>query len=205
MKNYFKLGLRLAGSANSHLQSVILCSLMMTCACCACQKKQEKVSEATSQLPQKELEVVAKGHHTDSLCFVVEEKGVREWLRDGQTYHALTADEKSEVNRLLMDFWASGGGDSSRVYTRNGKDSIEIRKPLPYNEYYKQLISYKENNQIMVCVYLNALIHIAPGEDIRERMEKRITYVNDGGIYFGEAIVNLSTRKIIRFSLNGEG
>lgn len=193
------------------LKAELLCWFMAALALSACQQRHSKVMNHDTRIPQKRKEVLAKGHHEDSLLVVLNEKGTKEWLLKGRTYHALTAGETDKVKKILKDFWKSGGGDSIWVYapdknTDKVRDSsVRIRRPLPYNEYYKQLVAYEESGQTLVHVYLVAIVaRPLDGESVGEFLRQHVLIIHDGGKYFGDLLINLNLGKVVGFSLNGE-
>lgn len=190
----------------SKIKKALLCYTIGAFAFSACQRKQAGTVEKNLETQQKAL---PKEDIKDSLCVVVYETETKEWLKDSQTYHALTVTEIAKINKIFKDFWKSGGGDSTLVYTLDPKTEIvdsfiRIRKPLPYDRYYKQLIGYEENGNTMVFIYLFSSER-ASRENTYHRLKETVVQVADGGISFGEAMINLTTGKIVRFSLNGEG
>ena len=85
-----------------------------------------------------------------------------------------------------------------------GEEEIEIRKPLPLKKYYKQYISYKENGHIMVLINLEGQESLFNRKSIRESLKNRVHYVFDGGIMYGNVIIDLKLGKVVAFHLNGE-
>ena len=85
-----------------------------------------------------------------------------------------------------------------------GEEKIEIHKPLPLKSYYKQYIAYKENGHIMVLINLEAQEFPVDGKNNDDRLTKRVYYVCDGGIAFGNVLIDLNLGKVVAFHLNDE-
>lgn len=189
----------------------VRCALAMTMVLCACGNRQDKVGEQVpADIPPKKMEVRAEGQSADSLLVVLGEEPTRAILREGQTYHTLTRKDVARVDSTLRTFWAAGGGDSIFVSKKDAKtgrwveDSVSVRKPLPYEKYYKQLVGYEEGGRTLVRIQLLAIVHPMPGQSPRAYLQHHLHVVRDGGIYFGDALVDLTHGKVIGFSLNGE-
>lgn len=189
----------------------VLYVLAVVAVLCACGNRQGKGEErALSTVPPKKIEAGTAGYAADSLCIVLSEKATKTWLQRGQTYHALTREEVARVDSILRRFWTAGGGDTVWVSKKNTKTgrwdvaSDKIRKPLPYGEYWKQLVGYEERGLTMVRVQLSATVHPLPGEDIQAYLKHHLYVVNDGGKRYGSVLVDLTHGKVVELSLNGE-
>lgn len=146
----------------------------------------------------------------DSLDYVLSKEGFDEAFGTSKTYHRLTQQEQEKAKLILADYIKHGGGDTVRFMKvdkhgkETGEEKIEIRKPLPLKNYYKQYIAYVENEHIMVLINLEAHEFSINGRNYGERLTKRVYYVCDGGIAFGNAIIDLNLGKVVAFHLNGE-
>ena len=73
--------------------------------------------------------------------------------------------------------------------------------PLPFNQYYRQYKGEKEEGHIYISVNLL-------GIDMTNYNDKLLfkdwIRVHDGGIYFGTARIDLTSREVIAFSLHGD-
>lgn len=190
----------------------VRCALGMATVLCACQHRQDKVGEqASADVPPKKMEVRADGQSAHSTLVVLDEAPTREVLQEGQSYHALAREDVARVDRILRTFWAAGGGDSTFVAEKDartgrwGDVAVKIRKPLPYAKYYKQLVGYDEGGRTLVRIQLLAIVHPMPGQSVQAYLRREPIAVSDGGIYFGDALVDLTHGKVIGFSLNGKG
>ena len=146
----------------------------------------------------------------DSLDYVLSKEGFNETFGTSKTYHQMTQQEQQKAKLILTEYVNRGGGDTIRLIKldkrgkETGKEEIEIRKPLPLKKYYKQYIAYKENGHIMVLINLESQEFPVDRKDIGERLQKHIYHVCDGGIAFGNTLIDLNIGKIIAFHLNGE-
>ena len=146
----------------------------------------------------------------DSLDYVLSKEGFDDAFGSKKTYHQITKQEQERAKLLLTEYVNRGGGDTiyfMKVDKRGketGEEEIEIRKPLPLKRYFKQYIAYKENGHIMVLINLEAQESLFNMKSIRESLKNRVHYVCDGGIMFGNVIIDLKLGKVVAFHLNGE-
>ena len=146
----------------------------------------------------------------DSLDYVLSKEGFDDAFGSKKTYHQITKQEQERAKLLLTEYVNRGGGDTiyfMKVDKRGketGEEEIEIRKPLPLKRYFKQYIAYKENGHIMVLINLEAQESLFNMKSIRESLKNRVHYICDGGIMFGNVIIDLKLGKVVAFHLNGE-
>lgn len=146
----------------------------------------------------------------DSLDYVLSKEGFDDAFGSKKTYHQITKQEQERAKLLLTEYVNRGGGDTiyfMKVDKRGketGEEEIEIRKPLPLKKYYKQYIAYKENGHIMVLINLEGQESLFNRKSIRESLKNRVHYVFDGGIMYGNVIIDLKLGKVVAFHLNGE-
>lgn len=146
----------------------------------------------------------------DSLDYVLSKEGFDDAFGSKKTYHQITKQEQERAKLLLTEYVNRGGGDTiyfMKVDKRGketGEEEIEIRKPLPLKRYFKQYIAYKENGHIMVLINLEAQECLFNRKSIRESLKNRVHYICDGGIMFGNVIIDLKLGKVVAFHLNGE-
>ena len=146
----------------------------------------------------------------DSLDYVLSKEGFDETFGTSKTYHRMTQQEQEKAKLILTEYVNRGGGDTIRLIKldkrgkETGKEEIEIRKPLPLKKYYKQYIAYKENGHIMVLINLEGQESLFNRKSIRESLKNRVHYVFDGGIMYGNVIIDLKLGKVVAFHLNGE-
>ena len=81
------------------------------------------------------------------------------------------------------------------------EDGIE---PLPFNHYFRQYYGYMKDGHLIVNVCLAHIIHISNRSFLYSRLKYDAYLVDDGGNYFGDASIDLTEGKVIRFSINGE-
>jgi hypothetical protein len=146
----------------------------------------------------------------DSLDYVLSKEGFDDAFGSKKTYHQITKQEQEKAKLILTEYVNRGGGDTiyfMKVDKRGketGEEEIEIRKPLPLKRYFKQYIAYKENGHIMVLINLEAQECLFNRKSIRESLKNRVHYIFDGGIMYGNAIIDLNLGKVVAFHLNGE-
>ena len=146
----------------------------------------------------------------DSRDYVLSKEGFDDAFGSKKTYHQITKQEQERAKLLLTEYVNRGGGDTiyfMKVDKRGketGEEEIEIRKPLPLKRYFKQYIAYKENGHIMVLINLEAQECLFNRKSIRESLKNRVHYIFDGGIMYGNAIIDLNLGKVVAFHLNGE-
>lgn len=146
----------------------------------------------------------------DSLDYVLSKEGFDDAFGSKKTYHQITKQEQERAKLLLTEYVNRGGGDTiyfMKVDKRGketGEEEIEIRKPLPLKRYFKQYIAYKENGHIMVLINLEAQECLFNRKSIRESLKNRVHYICDGGIMYGNVIIDLKLGKVVAFHLNGE-
>ena len=146
----------------------------------------------------------------DSLDYVLSKEGFDETFGTSKTYHRMTQQEQEKAKLILTEYVNRGGGDTIRLIKldkrgkETGEEEIEIRKPLPLKRYFKQYIAYKENGHIMVLINLEAQECLFNMKSIRESLKNRVHYIFDGGIMYGNVIIDLKLGKVVAFHLNGE-
>ena len=146
----------------------------------------------------------------DSLDYVLSKEGFDDAFGSSKTYHQMTQQEQQKAKLILTEYVNRGGGDTIRLIKldkrgkETGKEEIEIRKPLPLKRYFKQYIAYKENGHIMVLINLEAQECLFNMKSIRESLKNRVHYIFDGGIMYGNVIIDLKLGKVVAFHLNGE-
>ena len=185
---------------------ILLISILILLSLTACnsnhKNKKDNLVSLNSNKPIK--------YSLDSLDYVLSKEGFDDAFGSKKTYHQITKQEQERAKLLLTEYVNRGGGDTiyfMKVDKRGketGEEEIEIRKPLPLKKYYKQYISYKENGHIMVLINLEAQEFPLDGKSISERLKNRVCYVHDGGIAFGDVLIDLNLGKVVAFHLNGE-
>ena len=178
--------------------------ILLSLTACNCNNKNKKENARVLNSP-----LNTKGA-LDSLDYVLSKEGFDDAFGSKKTYHQITKQEQERAKLLLTEYVNRGGGDTiyfMKVDKRGketGGEEIEIRKPLPLKKYYKQYISYKENGHIMVLINLEGQESLFNRKSIRESLKNRVHYVFDGGIMYGNVIIDLKLGKVVAFHLNGE-
>lgn len=180
----------------------ILILLSLTACNCNNKNKKDNLVSLNSNKPIKSS--------LDSLDYVLSKEGFDDAFGSKKTYHQITKQEQERAKLLLTEYVNRGGGDTiyfMKVDKRGketGEEEIEIRKPLPLKRYFKQYIAYKENGHIMVLINLEGQEVLFNRKSIRESLKNRVHYIFDGGIMFGNVIIDLKLGKVVAFHLNGE-
>lgn len=178
--------------------------ILLSLTACNCNNKNKKENARVLNLP-----INTKGA-LDSLDYVLSKEGFDEAFGSKKTYHQITKQEQERAKLLLTEYVNRGGGDTiyfMKVNKRGketGEEKIEIRKPLPLKNYYKQYIAYVENGHIMILINLEAHEFPVDRKSIGESLKNRVHYIFDGGIMFGNVIIDLKLGKVVAFHLNGE-
>ena len=185
---------------------ILLISILILLSLTACnsnhKNKKDNLVSLNSNKPIK--------YSLDSLDYVLSKEGFNETFGTSKTYHRMTQQEQEKAKLILTEYVNRGGGDTIRLIKldkrgkETGEEEIEIRKPLPLKRYFKQYIAYKENGHIMVLINLEAQESLFNMKSIRESLKNRVHYVCDGGIMFGNVIIDLNLGKVVAFHLNGE-
>lgn len=178
--------------------------ILLSLTACNCNNKNKKENTRVLNSP-----LNTKGA-LDSLDYVLSKEGFDDAFGSKKTYHRMTQQEQERAKLLLTEYVNRGGGDTiyfMKVDKRGketGEEEIEIRKPLPLKRYFKQYIAYKENGHIMVLINLEAQECLFNRKSIRESLKNRVHYIFDGGIMYGNVIIDLKLGKVVAFHLNGE-
>lgn len=178
--------------------------ILLSLTACNCNNKNKKENARVLNSP-----LNTKGA-LDSLDYVLSKEGFDDAFGSKKAYHQITKQEQERAKLLLTEYVNRGGGDTiyfMKVDKRGketGEEEIEIRKPLPLKRYFKQYIAYKENGHIMVLINLEGQEVLFNRKSIRESLKNRVHYVCDGGIMFGNVIIDLKLGKVVAFHLNGE-
>ena len=178
--------------------------ILLSLTACNCNNKNKKENARVLNSP-----LNTKGA-LDSLDYVLSKEGFDDAFGSKKTYHQITKQEQERAKLILTEYVNRGGGDTiyfMKVDKRGketGEEEIEIRKPLPLKRYFKQYIAYKENGHIMVLINLEAQECLFNMKSIRESLKNRVHYIFDGGIMYGNVIIDLKLGKVVAFHLNGE-
>lgn len=119
--------------------------------------------------------------------------------------YPLSHKEARQALQLLRVEWEKGNCNHTFWKDENG-DKYECRgeyKPYPYDDYFKQLVAYKEKGHLMVAVMLSTHWRVPNGVSIRQSLSMTLILVNDGGKHYGQAVIDLTTKQVKEFRLNG--
>lgn len=144
----------------------------------------------------------------DSLDFILSlETFYEEFGKDKKPYQ-LSVDEMKMAKKILEEYVENGGGHhvvEHKASTKTGKercDVVENIKPLPLAHYYKQYLGYEQKGHHIVEINLLAFVYVNYGESVSAYLQRVYSLPHDGGNHFGRVLVDLTEKKVIRFSLN---
>ena len=144
----------------------------------------------------------------DSLDFILSlETFYEEFGKDKKPY-PLSVNEMNMAKKILEKYVANGGGllvveHKASAETRKERcDVMENIKPLPLTHYYKQYLGYEQKGHHIVEINLLAFVYVNYGESVSAYLQRVYSLPHDGGKHFGRVLVDLTEKKVIRFSLN---
>jgi len=144
----------------------------------------------------------------DSLDFILSlEAFYEEFGKDKKPYQ-LSVDEMKMAKKILEKYVENGGNHlvadpkASAQTGKEGCDVMENIKPLPLTHYYKQYLGYEQKGHLIVEINLLAFVYVNYGESVSAYLQRVYSLPHDGGKHFGRVLVDLTEKKVIRFSLN---
>ena len=144
----------------------------------------------------------------DSLDFILSlETFYEEFGKDKKPYQ-LSVYEMIMAKKILEKYVENGRGHhvvehKASTKTRKGRcDVMENIKPLPLTHYYKQYLGYEQKGHLIVEINLLAFVYVNYGESVSAYLQRVYSLPHDGGNHFGRVLVDLTEKKVIRFSLN---
>lgn len=144
----------------------------------------------------------------DSLDFILSlEAFYEEFGKDKKPYQ-LSVDEMKIAKKILEKYVENGGGHhvvehkASAKTGKEGCDVMENIKPLPLAHYYKQYLGYEQKGHLIVEINLLAFVYVNYGESVSAYLQRVYSLPHDGGKHFVRVLVDLTEKKVIRFSLN---
>lgn len=144
----------------------------------------------------------------DSLDFILSlEAFYEEFGKDKKPYQ-LSVDEMVMAKKILEKYVENGGGHHVVEHKASAKtrkercDVMENIKPLPLTHYYKQYLGYEQKGHHIVEINLLAFVYVNYGESVSAYLQRVYSLPHDGGKHFVRVLVDLTEKKVIRFSLN---
>ena len=144
----------------------------------------------------------------DSLDFILSlEAFYEEFGKDKKPYQ-LSVDEMIMAKKILEKYVENGGGHhvvehkASTKTRKEGCDEMNDTEPLPLTHYYKQYLGYEQKGHHIVEINLLAFVYVNYGESVSAYLQRVYSLPHDGGKHFGRVLVDLTEKKVIRFSLN---
>ncbi len=144
----------------------------------------------------------------DSLDFILSlETFYEEFGKDKKPYQ-LSVDEMKMAKKILEKYVENGGNHlvvdpkASAKMGKEGCDVMENIKPLPLTHYYKQYLGYEQKGHHIVEINLLAFVYVNYGESVSAYLQRVYSLPHDGGNHFGRVLIDLTDKKVIRFSLN---
>ena len=144
----------------------------------------------------------------DSLDFILSLECLSEELSNDKKPYQLSVSEM-KMAKMILEKYVSNGGDhlvaDPKACTKTGKegcDRIAGIKPLPLTHYYKQYLGYEQKGHLIVEINLFAYVYVGYGESVSAYLQRVYSLSHDGGNHFGRVLIDLTEKKVIRFSLN---
>ena len=187
--------------------SVLLIVIPVVVAGCNYTSKPRTVDSEQARLyPRVPYEAIKD--NKDSLDFILSlETFYEEFGKDKKPYQ-LSVDEMKMAKKILEKYVENGGGHpvvDSKASGKTGKggcDQIADIKPLPLAHYYKQYLGYEQKGHLIVEINLLAFVYVNYGESVSAYLQRVYSLPHDGGNHFGRVLVDLTEKRVIRFSLN---
>ncbi len=144
----------------------------------------------------------------DSLDFILSLEAFYEEFGKDKKPYPLSVDEMKIAKKILEKYVANGGGllvvehKASTKTRKEGCDEMNDTEPLPLTHYYKQYLGYEQKGHHIVEINLLAFVYVNYGESVSAYLQRVYSLPHDGGNHFGRVLVDLTEKKVIRFSLN---
>lgn len=144
----------------------------------------------------------------DSLDFILSLEAFYEEFGKDKKPYPLSVDEMKIAKKILEKYVANGGGllvvehKASTKTRKEGCDEMNDTEPLPLTHYYKQYLGYVKNGHHIVEINLLACVYVNYGESVSAYLQRVYSLPHDGGKHFVRVLVDLTEKKVIRFSLN---
>ena len=144
----------------------------------------------------------------DSLDFILSLEAFYEEFGKDKKPYPLSVDEMKIAKKILEKYVANGGGllvvehKASTKTRKEGCDEMNDTEPLPLTHYYKQYLGYVKNGHHIVEINLLACVYVNYGESVSAYLQRVYSLPHDGGNHFGRVLIDLTEKKVIRFSLN---
>lgn len=187
--------------------SVLLIVVLVVAAGCNHTGKSRTFDREQARLHPRVL-YKAINDNKDSLDFILSlETFYEEFGKDKKPY-PLSVDEMIMAKKVLEKYVENGGGHhvvEHKASTKMGKEGCDVMeniKPLPLTHYYKQYLGYEQKGHLIVEINLLAFVYVNYGESVSAYLQRVYSHPHDGGKHFGRVLVDLTEKKVIRFSLN---
>lgn len=187
--------------------SVLLIVVLVVVVGCHYTSKPRTVDSEQARLYPRVL-YKAINDNKDSLDFVLSLEAFYEEFGKDKRPYPLSVDEMNMAKRILEKYVENGGGllvvdsKASTKTRKEGCDVMENIKPLPLTHYYKQYLGYEQKGHLIVEINLLAFVYVNYGESVSAYLQRVYSLPHDGGNHFGRVLVDLTEKKVIRFSLN---
>lgn len=187
--------------------SVLLIVVLVVVAGCHYTSKPRTVDSEQARLyPRVPYEAIKD--NKDSLDFILSLKAFSEELSNDKKPYQLSVAEMKMAKKILEKYVANGRDHlvvDPKDSKKSGKevcDEMDETKPLPLTHYYKQYLGYVKNGHYIVEINLLACVYVNYGESVSAYLQRVYSLPHDGGNHFGRVLVDLTEKKVIRFSLN---
>lgn len=187
--------------------SVLLIVVLVVVAGCNYTSKPRTVDSEQARLyPRVPYEAIKD--NKDSLDFILSLKGFSEELSNDKKPYQLSVAEMKMAKKILEKYVANGrehlvvGSKDSKKSGKEVCDEMDDTAPLPLTHYYKQYLGYVKNGHHFVEINLLACVYVNYGESVSAYLQRVYSLPHDGGNHFGRVLIDLTEKKVIRFSLN---
>lgn len=187
--------------------SVLLTVVLVVAAGCNHTSKPRTVDSEQARLyPRVPYEAIKD--NKDSLDFILSLKGFSEELSNDKKPYQLSVAEMKMAKKILEKYVANGRDHlvvDPKDSKKSGKevcDEMDETQPLPLTHYYKQYLGYVKNGHYIVEINLLAYVYVNYGESVSAYLQRVYSLPHDGGNHFGRVLIDLTDKKVIRFSLN---
>ena len=181
-------------------------ALVVAAGCNYTSKPRTVDSEQARLYPRVPYEAIKD--NKDSLDFILSLKGFSEELSNDKKPYQLSVAEMKMAKKILEKYVANGRDHlvvDPKDSKKSGKevcDEMDETKPLPLTHYYKQYLGYVKNGHYIVEINLLACVYVNYGESVSAYLQRVYSLPHDGGNHFGRVLIDLTEKKVIRFSLN---
>ena len=150
--------------------------------------------------------VWAKDYSKDSLDIIMRTNTF--WAKDNkdcQEIHGCTREEMHEAKALLITYMNKIKKEYPKTVGNHIYSYPGIDRMLPFDQYFRQYFTREVNGEKIILIDIATQVDADPGEGYTAVKRQSIGGVCDGGPRYGSGSVNLTKKKVLSFSINGNG